>query len=274
MIGVTNKAAKTFEHTFNTLCFFCKASFLFFAAISVSNAQTWGAWTRVDTNNANVSFGSVTATATVSNRVNMPVTQGFSGPIGYSFINVPGGFFTPPPTNLSTQFIEVQIGNALSTSTGSARITIAFSSPVTNPTVHWANLDNAIVDVSATVPVSGPLSITRVSGNNAFEVVGNRANTVTSAANIRGCQANDGTNPSGGCGSLLFNGTYSSIVFDTEDQNTVVGSDDGHAIGVSLQAEPPPPPAASVPALSWALQMALAALAAVFGLRRLALRSK
>jgi hypothetical protein len=192
-------------------------------------------WTVIGNDNASFTIGNTSATVTISNKVNTNSGSRFYTPVGYSGTNFPGSWYTTSPSTPSTQYVLLAVGNALASSTGSHRITITFNRPVTNPRIHFANLDNGQVDFGASTQTNGAaVSMTRLSGNNYFETSGTLVNTTQQPGNLNGCTANDGSNPNGGCGTLQFNGTYQTLVYTITDVNLATDTDDDYAFGVTI----------------------------------------
>jgi uncharacterized repeat protein (TIGR01451 family) len=85
---------------------------------------------------------------------------------------------------------------------------IRFSKPIIAPRVHMMNVDASYVQLSANSASGGSVTFRRLSGNNIFTVDSNSGivNTSPRQAVNNGCQANDGWNPSGACGSVEISG--------------------------------------------------------------------
>lgn len=178
--------------------------------------------------------------------------SGFNGtfnPTGSA--NFPGAFYSPtPPTNLSWLGVESNgIGQAADAIV--ATHTLTFTSPVTDPTLHFLNLDasqqifTGATDGGGTSITGSALagSFSRLSGNNAFEAnilsfQGSNlfaVNATPSLATNGGCESNAGGNPSGACGSVSLSGTYSSLTWVATDDNSATGGD-GWGLQISVNA--------------------------------------
>ncbi|WP_157973785.1 DUF7927 domain-containing protein [Desertihabitans aurantiacus] len=144
--------------------------------------------------------------------------------------NFPGAWYTPalpdPVEMLSVGSSTVCPDNAV---TGT--MTITFDQPVTDPVFHLYNLDAAQWRFQ-----DGTL--TKLSGNDALEVVGSTANETNVPANGAGCNADDDALPPAGCGSVQLTGTFDSISIDLTDIDEAT-SGDGHSFTVSVQPDPP-----------------------------------
>jgi hypothetical protein len=115
------------------------------------------------------------------------------------------------------------------------RLSLNLNAPVTNPILHFANVDAVRIDLSPTsTTTGGAVSVTRLSGNNQFEVSGTLVNTAGQAIN-NGCEDNAGGNPNGGCGSIQLMGTYFDIVMNVSLPAN--GGGDGFGIAVFLPAD-------------------------------------
>lgn len=100
--------------------------------------------------------------------------------------------------------------------------TLTFDRPVENPRFHFLNLDNGSVSFDQG-------TVTRLAGNTEFEVSGLRVNNPeTSDHSLNpGCEANDGTNPSGACGTVEVTGTVSAVTFRIYDHYDVDAGSSG-----------------------------------------------
>lgn len=212
---------------------------MFVAAIPASAAplqqggKIWANWTLTDINNASLTLGAISATVQVSNRTNVPATSGFNGvynPYSPLEANFPGGWYTPTPPNPG-EWLQTQVEDD-SPATAYFDVTISFSQAVANPVFYFINLDSASVDFFATTTSSGgPVSLTRLSGNNEAEVTGTEVNSITQPPDQFGCEANDGTNPNGGCGTVQLNGMYQTITMRVSDEIT---NNDGDGFAFTL----------------------------------------
>jgi len=209
----------------------------------VSGGDIWADWTAGDLNNASLEFeAGNTATVQVSNRTTVTAGSGFGGvtdPTGST--NYPGSFYTPtPPT--PGEWLAVVVEDTGGAGTGFFDVTVTFSSPVSNPKFHVTNADEATLDFSATTTSGGgAVSVTRLSGNNELEVVGALVNATPQVAANGGCEANDGTNPNGACGTVQLVGLYQTVHVRVTD--AVIGAGgDGFALTISKLFVPTPTP--------------------------------
>ncbi|MEM1202570.1 MAG: hypothetical protein AAGN66_05020, partial [Acidobacteriota bacterium] len=134
--------------------------------------------------NATFNFGSKTGTVTVVNQTNwLGGLLGIASSTG--LVNYPGTWYTPtPPTGLL--WLDISARNMMLGTVGSAEVEIAFSSPVADPRIHFVNLDNATVDFSSTMRTcgGGPVSVSRLSGNDEFETTGPLINSTPATADL------------------------------------------------------------------------------------------
>jgi Bacterial Ig domain/Domain of unknown function DUF11 len=136
-------------------------------------------------------------------------------------------YYTPQPT-ATTNWLDVGVDqNYCPANNGNqTKVTLNFSQPVKDPTIHILNLD------AGQMVFDAPFTATKVSGNSYFEVDGNVFNSVTNGATITGC----GTGSNGtqaGCGSALAAGYYNSISFFLNDTTPVPGNGDGFQMTIS-----------------------------------------
>lgn len=165
--------------------------------------------------------------------------------------NFPGTFFTPiPPSNMDWLAININgVNNAPNAVVDT--FTLTFSSPITNPTFQFLNLDasqeifTGATDGSGN-PISGASlasSFSLLSGNNVFTT----GLTGTSLYDVHpnaitpdnpGCESNAGGNPNGACGSVQLSGTYSSITWYATDIEPSAASGDGWDLQLYAAPEP------------------------------------
>ena len=200
-----------------------------------AQAQAVGTFAVTDVNTASITAGAVTATALVSNRINLQPVKGWGG-IPISSTNFPGSWYTPGM--VTSDFRIFDINNQTAAGQASAVLTYTFSAPVTNPIFHFANLDASTLDFAGTTTTTGgPVVLSKLSGNNELEVAGTLVNGGWNIAAQAGCEDNAGGNPQGGCGSIQLIGIYSTITYTETDQNIDVTAGDGHSVGIFLPAD-------------------------------------
>lgn len=140
--------------------------------------------------------------------------------------NYPSDFYSP--TAPVGQWWITNGANANSGAAGKGlTYTVTFDNPVKGLRFHAINQDNSSANFAQ--------ALARISGNNEFEVSGARVNNgpnSTAAAN-GGCEANNGSNPNGACGTIEFVGQLSSLTFDV----TALGGD-GWSFTLSLPEKP------------------------------------
>jgi uncharacterized repeat protein (TIGR01451 family) len=204
-------------------------------------------WTVNGNDDASFTIGNTSATVTISNPVNTDSGSRFysrsTDALFYSNFfsgsNFPESWYTTGPSN--QKYVILAVGNQNDNADGTHQITINFDRPVTNPRVHFANLDNGLVDFAATKQTNNAaVSMTRLSGNFYFEVSGTQVNTIQQPANTAVCNPlavsgqNNSANSNGGCGTLEFNGTYQTLVYTITDVNRNLGQGDGYAMGFTI----------------------------------------
>jgi hypothetical protein len=198
-------------------------------------------WTVSDDNNASFTIGNTAATVTISDSINTNSGSKFYS-VGFGGSNFPGSWYTTGPSNTSTGYVFLAVGNQNTNANGSHRITINFNRPVTNPRVHFANLDNGRVNFGLTTKSDGTaVSMTRLSGNYYFEASGTEVNTIQQSANTYACNPrivptdpDNAADSNGGCGTLQFNGTYQTLVYTITDVNPATDQGDGYGLGVTI----------------------------------------
>jgi hypothetical protein len=142
-----------------------------------------------------------------------------------NFANI-DSFLTPtPPANSDT------IGNCMGVS-GQVVTHITFSKPVIDPVLHVVNLDGSSLQISTLS--GGSIPLTTLSKNNEMGVSGDTINDNPRAADLGGCENNNGTNPTGGCGSLQLDGAITSF----EMTNASSGNADGWYWALSFPTIP------------------------------------
>lgn len=174
-------------------------------------------------------------TATVNNRF-----FGIGTPTGANF---PGAWFTPTPPLTSQNWLAAVVDRIGGTggcivSTPAQTWTITFNAPVENPRFHFANLDNG----RPAFVLGAGNTMTLLSGNPRLTTSGltidapgtYALNNGWVEANQNGCQAADGTNPTGACGSVQANGTYTSITLQWYERNDLNNQGDGFGLTMSL----------------------------------------
>lgn len=179
--------------------------------------------------------------------------DGSSPQYGYS------GIYTPSQNNVD----RVGYGNNLNPANAASRLTISFGQPMTDVTLHVANLDGSVLDFT---PTTGLIGLSLLSGNggsgDGLDVSGNQVLDLDSNSIVSHDQTlpPPTSDPRSAYGSVLLQGTYSALVFDiyTNPLNTIGGADGG---SFTLSAPVP------IPAAFWLFGSALAGLG-VIGKRR------
>lgn len=169
------------------------------------------------------------------------------------------GIYTPAQSNVD----RVGYINNLNPANPAARLTISFGQPMTDVTLHVANLDGSVFDFA---PTTGLTGLSLLSGNggggDGLGVSGNQVLDLDSDSIVSHLQTEPPatSDPRSAYGSILLQGTYSELVFDiyTNPLNTIGGADGG---SFTLSAPVP------VPAAIWLFGSALAGLG-VIGKRR------
>ena len=143
-----------------------------------------------------LAFGSgITATVTASGNGGLAPT---ANPNDLSRQNVQGFWSPQPPAETPGIQQQVAEGQSFISQT-------VFSKPVIAPRIHFLNLDASLVRIDQAISGGPQLVTTRQSGNNIFDVDGNGViNPNRRTAVNDGCQNNDGSNPSGACGTVTL----------------------------------------------------------------------
>ena len=223
-------------HFFRVLAAILALVVTWFVPVGTARSQAVGAFTYTDVNTVSITAGTVTASALVTSRTNMLSVNGWGNGGAGASTNFPGSWYTPTITPSTLQLFV--INNASASSVGIAQLTYTFNVPVTNPIFQFSNLDSSRLDFTGTTTTTGsPVVLSKLSGNIELEVSGKLVNATPRAASLLGCEATDGTNPEGGCGSVQLVGTYSTITYTETDLNLATGSGDGHFIGLFLPAD-------------------------------------
>lgn len=119
----------------------------------------------------------------------------------------------------------------------SATATVTFDKPVIGPEIHVLNIDGSIARIAGTTTAGAPITLARLSGNTVFTASpGGFINQPPRRAAAGGCQNDDGSNPSGACGSArLEGGPISSFsLLNSESGN----GGDGWHWGLSFPTAP------------------------------------
>jgi uncharacterized repeat protein (TIGR01451 family) len=203
----------------------------------IALSQGLASYSSVSTNSANFTAGVVTGTITISNRTNVSSASGLLSTTISSATNFPGSWYSPT-TPAASDFRAFELNNADSASTGSYTVTYQFNTPVTNPVFHFVNLDAGSYNFSSTTQVDGSaVSVSRLSGNNEFEVTSSLVNSTTRTPSNTGCEANNGSNGEGGCGSIQLTGIYQTVTFVATDNVLSTASGDGHGIALFVYSD-------------------------------------
>lgn len=190
----------------------------------------------VDWATDSLSLTSGTGPGTISATVSKGNTQGLlsdnllngAGVLGAD-ANFPQTWWSPIPTIGST---KVSVGNvnggAVSELGASIDITVAFEEAISTPRFHFLNLDNNEVTFLGDAGANATL----MSGNDEFSFTDGLVNfDDEGTAASGGCEANDGTNPNGACGTIELTGSYTSVSFRVSPARSSGG--DGWAWTVS-----------------------------------------
>jgi len=182
----------------------------------------------ITTSNPDFSFGA--AVATVPPFISNSVTTNTSQQYSYSSV------FS------DTIALTDQIGYTFAnTGSGTARVTINFSSPLTNPIFDVANLDSMFYDFTPTAGLSG---LTLLKGNggagDGLQVIGKIISDINPATLIAaGQNTNQAPFTSGArsaYGSIALVGTFNTLVFDVTLPNH---GGDGGSFTLSTAAPTP-----------------------------------
>jgi len=194
-----------------------KALFVWLITISTNCFSTAGVHEFAD--------WSSTSTFTLANGVSGTILRSVTGtpPASpsiqdtYGATNFPGTWYTPTVVDGVTEFYADAMGSAAVVTAQS--YTITFDAPVEDPRFHFANLDRAEFIFTG-------ITLTRISGNDDFTVSGSNANSTYDATANSGCQANDGSNGYGACGTAELSGSI-QVISITVDNHTNDGGNNG-----------------------------------------------
>lgn len=206
---------------------------IFCATILIFSVNTYGAagvhefadWSSTSAftlpNDTNASF---VRTVTGTDSATRSITD---SPTGSNF---PSSWFTPTPSYPGTEFFgdglkkysEVQQND----------YTITFDSTVTNPRFHFVNLDSAKITFTG-------LTITKISGNDDLIVSGDVVNAYFDGMANSGCEANNGTNLYGACGTVELIGSFSFVSMTATHITGATSYSDGFQWTVSAEDNAP-----------------------------------
>lgn len=177
----------------------------FFA--QTANAQGIATSTYNSATSGSFTAGSVTTTVAVDNYSNATAVSGvMTGTWSGSWTNFPSTWYTLPTTLTGNDFRGFQLIQQSTGSNASMRVTFTFNRPVTNPVLHFFNIDGARYDFGATRDsANNTITITKLSGNGELELSSLVVNSANNGAVNDGCEAgstNSGANGNGGCGSV------------------------------------------------------------------------
>lgn len=181
--------------------------------------------------------GAVTGTITVSSRSNVTAASGLVSGSPTSGTNFPGTWYSPTTPAIGN-FQAYLASNSAAGSTGTYTVTYQFNTPVTDPVFHFYNADAANFNFSGTTQVGGgAVALTKLSGNNELELTGSTVNSTARNAANNGCEANDGTNGQGGCGSIRLTGIYQTVSFVVTDTTLLTTASDSFGIGLFVYSD-------------------------------------
>lgn len=148
--------------------------------------------------------------------------------------NVPA-FIEPNPPAASAR-----VGQCLTSSLGRVNHVFAFNKPVINPTLHIVNIDASDYAVSGTSITGGLVTLQAMGFNNVMQLssgtLPSTFNTNPVNASNNGCQANNGANPTGRCGSFRLFSNDPVLAWTTVNTSRrVLQSADGWQWSVSFQ---------------------------------------
>ncbi|MEU6643309.1 hypothetical protein ABZ863_12245 [Saccharomonospora sp. NPDC046836] len=204
-----------------------------FAGAATSSSQQW--MTSVSTPTSpgvgqtmTGTFGDsgVTATIQVVSGTNNDAWPRPSGPLAGANVDE---FIEPDVPADSASVLQGVVGDDAFTQV------ITFNKPVIAPILHVANLDSSFVSIGGRTTTGAPISLSTLSKNDEMDVTPDGDSTFlnreTSPAVVGGCQANDGSNPVGACGSFVLGGgpVQSFMIY-----NQHVDSGDGWVYSLSF----------------------------------------
>jgi uncharacterized repeat protein (TIGR01451 family) len=169
------------------------------ATAAVSPTQQWltgGGSTTASGQSFDLQFGSTGETGSVG--VTTVGAVGFPGVTDALGTNLNSTLFQIPDPPAGSRAVGQGVTNPGSAITEA----VTLNKPLIAPIFHVENLDGSTLQVSGSTTTGDPIALTTLVKNDILGVSGNTLNTSTRNANQVGCQANDGTNPNGGCGSF------------------------------------------------------------------------
>jgi uncharacterized repeat protein (TIGR01451 family)/fimbrial isopeptide formation D2 family protein len=211
------------------------------ASAAVSASQQWTTSVGVSGATRTFRFGDSGVTAVETNTT-VTGTCSFAGSgAGFGGVNA-NAFFSPtPPAGIGTAGNVCQGPPA---GGGNRVSTLTFSKPVLNPVFHVQNLDASRFVISGTSTTNAAIALTALRRNTTLEISGGTLNSTYNPANQTGCQANDGTNPAGACGSVQISAASGAIsalrLQNTTNGSTITGTgfNDGWAYALSYPTAP------------------------------------
>ncbi|WP_420367228.1 DUF7507 domain-containing protein [Curtobacterium sp. L1-20] len=129
-------------------------------------------------------------------------------------------FVSPTPPATTGVATSVCLGDAGPSTRTS---TLTFSRPIIAPMLHVMNLDASQLRVAGTSTTGAAITVAPLTRNTTMEVTGNTLNSTFNTAINAGCQANDGSNPNGACGSFRLTAA-SGLVQSVTLTNTTANS--------------------------------------------------
>ncbi|KAB8189110.1 DUF11 domain-containing protein [Lysobacter maris] len=134
---------------------------------------------------------------------------------------------------------SARVGQCLRSGIGRVDHRFRFNKPVIDPTLHLVNLDASDYIVNGSTISGGAITPQVRANNNVMQWSGatlpRTFNTATVNAVNAGCQANNGTNPRGRCGSFRLNGVDPIVTWTAANRPQSIDSADGWAWSVSFQ---------------------------------------
>ncbi|MDT0116430.1 hypothetical protein Q9R20_05440 [Microbacterium sp. PRF11] len=200
------------------------------ASAAQSPSEVWVTGSRGSAANggtAQASFGNVNSVNVRASGNGGSAPQVFAGDLTATGANA----FWSPDAPQGTPGFTQQVGSG---QTWTSQVT--FAKPVIAPKVHMVNVDASAIRIYGNNTAGAPISVTRVSGNNIFTINGNGViNADRRVAANNGCQNNDGSNPSGACGSVSLG---SGVIKTFEMYNEGAFNGDGWAWTMSYPTAP------------------------------------
>ena len=159
-----------------------------------------------------------------------PITIGSSGDVDAALGTNASTFQSPEPPAGAVYLYEFTCYYD-SASGGPNEWRLTLNKPLAGPILHVINLDGSYLQVKGTSTTGAAIGLgTPLAANNELNIKGNTLNSRPQPPKNPGCELNDGSNPAGGCGSVLLvasSGLVRSVDLDSFGTGNSQDSEDG-----------------------------------------------